>query len=140
MSVTLKYAEADIYSSDRLTLLLQVYEGTINFMQLAIIALERNDIKEFCTNILKAQDCVLDLIECLDFKVSEDICSKLYKVYDAVLNFLTEANLKRDPKPIKDSINCIQKLASAYKDIQQKLNNSCLNPNEKIDLEFKLLV
>ncbi|MCS6893637.1 MAG: flagellar protein FliS [Deltaproteobacteria bacterium] len=138
MSAHLKYLEADIESADRLSLLIQVYDGCIGFMKSAVLNLQRGNIPEFCKNLLKAQDCVVDLIESLDYNAAPDLCNQLHRLYDAVLNFLTEANLKRDEKPVNVAITCIEKLASGYKELEAKIKNLSDNEDEKITLEFKI--
>lgn len=125
-------------TADRLEILLQIYDGCINFMHLAIAGLKKNDIPAFCKYLLKAQDCVVELANTLDYSVDPDLCDKLHKVYYAVLNLLTEANLTKQEKYILASIKCIEKLASAYREVGAKFKNtSTEQSNDEISLEFK---
>lgn len=135
---SLSCLETELLGADRLELLTRIYEGCISYLETAKYSLSRNDIPGFCNGILKAQDCVVHLIQTLDYSVNEELCSQLHKVYDAVLFFTTEANLKRDATKIDVAINCIRKLLDGYRELAEKLSNSDENNQESFDrIEFK---
>jgi len=112
-----KLLEAEVETADRLELLLMLYEGCFRFMNSAILAIDNKNIPEFCENLLKAIDIVVELTNSLNFEVDSDLPHLLAKVYRSVLYFLTEANLKRRKDEIIVARNCLQKIYEAFKQI-----------------------
>jgi flagellar secretion chaperone FliS len=115
-----KLLEAEVETADRLELLLMLYEGCFRFMNSAIIAIDNKNIPEFCENLLKAIDIVVELTNSLNFEVGSDLPHLLAKVYRSVLYFLTEANLKRRKDEIIIARNCLQKIYEGFKQIDSQ--------------------
>ena len=64
-----KYKATSVQSASREKILLMLYEGAIKFTKRGIMAIEAGDVAERGTNIGRAYDIVLELMNTLDHKV-----------------------------------------------------------------------
>lgn len=111
------YQAVQVTTTDRGRLLLMMYEGAIKFLKQAKSGLEDNDIAKFCRFLSKAQAIIAELMNTLDFEKGGNIARDLDRLYDFMLFYLTEANLYRDAKRIQKTIQLIDTIYTAYKEI-----------------------
>lgn len=111
------YQSVQVTTTDRGRLLLMMYEGAIKFLRQAKAGLEAEDIPKFCRFLSKAQAIIAELMNTLDFEKGGSIARDLDRLYDFMLFYLTEANLYRDPERITKTIDLINTIYSAYKEI-----------------------
>ena len=111
------YQAVQVTTSDRGRLLLMMYEGAIKFLRTSLVGLEEKDLAKFCRFLSKAQAIVAELMNTLDFEKGGTIAQDLDRLYDFMLFYLTEANLHRDAKKIEKTIELLDVIYSAYKEI-----------------------
>lgn len=111
------YQTVQVTTTDRGRLLLMMYEGAIKFLKQSRLGLEENDITKFCKYLNKAQAIIAELMNTLDFEKGGQIARDLDRLYDFMLFYTTEANLYRDAKRITKTIELIEVIYGAYKDI-----------------------
>ena len=111
------YQTVQVTTVDRGRLLLMMYEGAIKFLKQAKQGVEANDIPKFARFLSKGQAIIAELMNTLDFEKGGQIAKDLDRLYDFMLFYLTEANLYRDPKRIQKTIELIETIYSAYKEI-----------------------
>jgi flagellar protein FliS len=111
------YQAVQITTTDRGRLLLMMYEGAIKFLNHSLVGLEEKDIAKFCRYLSKAQAIIAELMNTLDFKKGGTIAEDLDRLYDFMLFYLSEANLYRDAKRIQKTIQLIDTIYSAYREI-----------------------
>jgi flagellar protein FliS len=109
-----KYKVTSIQSASREKLLLLMYEGAIRFVKLAIEACEKKDIAARGLNIGRAFDIVLELNNTLDHKVGGDLTKNLEQLYMFMTEQLTQANIKGDPKPLRDVLRLLETLYEGW--------------------------
>lgn len=130
------YQSVQVTTTDRGRLLLMMYEGALKFLRQAKAGLEGNDIPKFCRFLSKAQAIIAELMNTLDFEKGGQIARDLERLYDFILFYLTEANLYRDPERIEKSIELIETIYSAYKEIiegnKQNANTPAADPSQKV--------
>lgn len=111
------YQAVQVTTCDRGRLLLMMYEGAIKFLKTSLVGLEEKDLAKFCRFLSKAQAIVAELMNTLDFEKGGTIAQDLDRLYDFMLFYLSEANLYRDAKRIQKTIDLLDVIYSAYKEI-----------------------
>ncbi len=87
-------------SGPELTLML--YDGTIKFLNIAIVAIENKDIQKAHTNIIKTEKIIDYLRNTLDMKYP--VAQDFENMYSYIARRLVEANIAKD-KEIVEEIN-----------------------------------
>lgn len=111
------YQNNKIYTATPTELTLMLYEGTIKYCNIAIIAIEDNDISKANTNIIKSEKIIAYLRQTLDLKynVSKDFDNVYTYVYDR----LVEANLKKDKEIIKEVLEHLREMRDTWKEVMK---------------------
>ena len=128
------YQTVQITTTDRGRLLLMMYEGAIKFLKQARAGLEANDMTRFCRFLSKGQAIIAELMNTLDFEKGGTIARDLDRLYDFMLFYLTEANLRRDTERITRVIGLIETIYSAYKEIIEKQKDVTTAPEESAEV------
>src|SRR5690606_40799724 len=71
-----------------------LYNGCLKFINMAKIAVDKNDIQEKNTNIQKAQNIISELMVTLNMDM--EISKNMMALYDFALRRLVEANIRND--------------------------------------------
>ena len=111
------YQDSAITTQSKGRLIVLLYDGAIKFMKLAIKELEANNYKAKGQYINKAQDIINELNAVLDMNAGGEIATNLRKLYCFMNSRLTEANIKRDPKMIREVIELMEELNQSWKAI-----------------------
>ncbi len=116
----MNYQKVQVTTADRLKLVVMLYDGAISFLKSAINCLEKNDMAGKGIYIAKAQDIIDELNNSLNLKDGGEIASTLRKIYNFLYFYLVKANLKKDPKMIKEVIDILSSLREAWYEISNK--------------------
>jgi len=111
------YQDSAVTTQSKGRLIVLLYDGAIKFMKLAIKELEANNYQAKGKYINKAQDIINELNAVLDMNAGGDIANNLRKLYSFMSNRLSEANIKRDPKMIREVIELMEELNQSWKAI-----------------------
>ena len=108
MNVAAKYNDNKIMTASPAELTLMLYEGAIKFCNIAIMAIEKNDLQKANHNIIKAESIISELRSTLDedYPVSKD----LDLLYEYIYRRLIEANLDKDKAIIEEVLDFIGSL------------------------------
>ena len=88
-----KYKQQSILTSDGGKLIIMLFSGLIKFIKVAKISIEKKNIQDANSSIIKAQDILIELMTSLDDNY--EISNNLIKIYDYMYNRLVEANIKK---------------------------------------------
>jgi len=97
-----QYNNSKVLTASPAELTLMLYEGSIKFCNVAIVAVEQRDIPKAHTNIVKVQRIIDYLRQTLDMKYP--VAQDFENIYVYLSQRLVEANLKKD-KEILEEIN-----------------------------------
>jgi flagellar protein FliS len=111
------YQDNAVTTQSKGRLIVLLYDGAIKFMKLAIKELEAKNFEAKGKYINKAQDIINELNAVLDMNAGGDIANTLRKLYCFMSNRLSEANIKRDPKMIREVIELMEELNQSWKAI-----------------------
>lgn len=111
------YQGSKINTATPSELTLMLYDGAIKFCNIAIIAIEENDIEKANLNIIKAEKIILEFRATLDHKypVSQDFD----RVYDYVYRRLLEANIKKDKEIIEEVLVHLREMRDTWKEVMK---------------------
>ena len=108
------YKKNQVYTADKGTLLLMLYQGAIDFLTRAKDHLENGRIADKCDNISKAHAIIAELLSSLDFEAGGDLARSLERLYHFMLDQLMQAHLSNQVKPIDDVISLLRSLHQSW--------------------------
>ena len=94
-----------------------LYEGAIEFGNMAIIAIDNQDVEKAHNNIMKVERIVLEFQATLDHKypVAEDFD----RVYNYLVLRLHEANLKKDKEIMEEVVEHLRSMRDNWKKVME---------------------
>lgn len=117
-----QYQKNKILTATPAEVTLMLYEGAIKFCNIAIMAIEQNDIEKAHTNIRKTERIIEEFRNTLDRKypVAEDFD----KIYVYVLRRLFEANIKKDKETLEEVNMHLRSLRDTWKEVMKQCNKA----------------
>ena len=113
-----QYNNNKIMSASPAELTLMLYEGAIKFCNIAIVAIEHNNIEKAHNHIIKTEQVIDYLRQTLnmDYQVSEDF----EKVYLYLARRLTEANVKKDKAILEEVGEHLHSMRDTWKQVMEQ--------------------
>ncbi len=102
---------------DRGRLLLAMYEGALAFLGQAEAALGDGDVDRFVHCLGRAQGIISELMATIDRRPHPRLAAMLEQLYEFMLFQLTEANVLRDPTPIRHVSRLLGRTYEAYRQV-----------------------
>ena len=101
---------------------LMLYEGAIKFCNIAIMAIENNEMEKAHNNIMKTQRIIEEFRNTLDrqYEVAEDFD----RIYVYVLRRLFEANVRKDKEILEEVNGHLRSLRETWKEVMKKCNKA----------------
>lgn len=96
-------------------LTLMLYEGAIKFANKAIMAIEKNNVPEAHTNIVKTQRIIEEFRATLNFKYP--VAKDFDVVYEYLLRRLVEANIHKDTEILEECLTHLRTMRDTWKDV-----------------------
>lgn len=119
------YKETHIKTASQGKIIIMLYDEAIRELNKAVSLIEEKT-KEFDkvnNSILRAQDMVTELMVSLDFDKGGDIAQGLFSLYMFFNRQMMEANMSKDPEPLKVVRNQLSELREAWDQIINKSGN-----------------
>lgn len=123
-NVALAYKNNSISTASAGDLTLLLYEGAIKFCNIALMALEKKDIDKAHTNIVKAQNIIIEFRSTLNFDYP--VAKDFDLAYDCIYERLLMANIKKDSVLLEEALGFIRDMRDTWKEVmrQTKANAS----------------
>ncbi|CUH91925.1 flagellar export chaperone FliS [Herbinix luporum] len=112
------YRDNKILTATPAELTLMLYEGAIKFCNIALMAIEKDDIVKANTNLQKAQKIILELRATLDFNYS--VANQFDMVYDYIYRRLVESNIKKDKEILEEALGYIREMRDTWKEVMKQ--------------------
>jgi len=109
-----QYQKDSVETASPEKLLILLYDGAIQFLNKAKIAIENNDIEQIHNNLIGCQNIILEFMSTLDMKQGGDLAQNLYNLYDYYYNTLVTANLNRDIKLVNEVLRHLMNLRETW--------------------------
>ncbi len=110
------YRNAHIETATPERLLVMLYDSALKYLNFALQALEKKEREGIHRNLLKVQAILLELMSVLDLEVGGEMANQLYSLYDYMYRQLITANTQQEEAPIKEVIELLTPLRSAWKE------------------------
>jgi len=107
-----QYKENSIYTASPEELTLMLYNGLVKFIMRGIDSIEKKNIQDANTNIIKAQNIVSEFMNTLD--MNYEISSSLNSIYDYMLRRLIDANVAKDKDILEEVLNFAKVLRDTW--------------------------
>jgi flagellar protein FliS len=112
-----QYRATKVETAGSVDLVVMLYQGAVRFIRLGIEALERDDAKTAHTNLVRAQDIVVELLGSLNREEGGEIAGQLAGIYDYCFRRLVLANVRKDTAPAREVARILRDLGSAWQEI-----------------------
>ena len=109
------YRRQDIMTASAVDLIVMLYDALKKNIILGRRAIRGRDIPTAHKHLMKAQDIVTELINCLD--MTYEISEELLAIYEFMLENLGEANLHKDESMLGPVLEMVDSLRSAWHEI-----------------------
>ena len=117
-----EYQRNKILTASPAEITLMLYEGAIKFCNIAIMAIEQNDMEKAHINIMKTQRIVEEFRNTLDRKYQ--VAEEFDKIYVYVLQRLFEANIKKDKEILEEVNTHLRSLRDTWKEVMKRCNKA----------------
>ncbi len=111
------YANNKIATASPAELTLMLYDGAIKFCNIAIMALEENDLEKAHNNIIKVENIISE------FQITLNHKYPVAKDFDAVYKYLKErlvvANVKKDKEVLEEVLEHLRTLRDTWKEVMK---------------------
>jgi len=118
MNATELYRETMVTTQNKGRLIVMLYEGAINFLKQAAIAIQARDYDKKGRLLAKAQDIIIEMNLVLDTEAGGQLAINLRRLYNYMQNRLTVANNKCDPDIIREVIALMEELNKGWTSIE----------------------
>lgn len=98
-----------------LEILIQLYEGAIQFLERSAVACEEGQVDEFKELLLRGQRIIEEFQRTLDFSQGGGVSAQLNELYGFMLENLTQAGLTHDAHYIRLVVNHLTTLLDGWR-------------------------
>ncbi len=111
------YAREKIMNASPAQLTLMLYDGAIKFCNIAIAAIEKNDIEKAHNNIVKAENIIAEFRATLNFKYP--VAQDFENVYAYIARRLIEANIKKDVEILEEVLEHLREMRNTWEEVMK---------------------
>lgn len=112
-----QYNNNKVLTASPAELTLMLYEGAIKFCNIAVVAVEQNDIQKAHTNIVKAQRIIDYLRQTLDMKYP--VAQDFERMYVYLSERLVTANMKKDKEILEEVNTHLHSIRDTWKEVMR---------------------
>lgn len=109
------YQNSKIMTASPAELTLMLYDGAIKFANIAVAAIEKNDIEKAHNNIMKVERIILEFKSSLDHKYP--VAKDFEQVYNYLIRRLHEANVKKDTEIMEEILKHLRTMRDTWKEV-----------------------
>ena len=114
-----EYRKTAIDTSDNVRIVSLLFDGAVNFLKVARVKMEQNDIAGKGVYLGKATAIVSELLKALNIEEGGEIAKNLWRLYDFVLDRLLKANLKNDLKSLEEAERVLDNIRCGWKEMER---------------------
>lgn len=111
------YANNKIMTASPAELTLMLYDGAIKFCNIAISAIEEENVQKAHTNIIKVERIVEEFQATLDHKYP--VAKDFDEVYNYLMIRLREANMKKDKEVLEEVLKHLRTMRDTWKEVMR---------------------
>ncbi len=112
------YQKAAVNTVDQRKLILMLYDGAIKFLSHAIEKMDKGEVYEAHTNLIKGKSIIAELLASLNLDNGGDIARNLQRLYAYMFNELIDANLNKDSQRVQGVVHLLKELRTAWQNLK----------------------
>ena len=109
-----QYQKSSIETASREQILIMLYDGAIQFLNKAKIAMQNMEHEEINKNLISAQNIIQEFINSMDREVAPQLAENLISLYEYFLRRLIQANMKKQVEPIDEVLKYLKSLKATW--------------------------
>jgi len=117
------YRRSVIQTTDRVEIIMMLYDGAVNQLRLAREDMENGDIMSKGIRLSKATAIITELSNALDMEKGEEVAKNLRSIYDFVLRRLIHANLRNDIKAVDEACEVISIIRDGWREMMNQMRH-----------------
>lgn len=114
-----QYRTSQVNTASPAQVIVQFYDGALKFIRRGREALVNKDIPGKGVALSRAHAVVSELRLNLDMERAPELCAELDRLYLFVLECITDANIKCEPKILDGAIKVLEQLRSAWSEVAE---------------------
>ena len=111
------YQQTQVMTSSSIQIVVLLYDGAIQSIELARTGIESNNLKEKSRCLGKAISIVGELDSVLDFERGGEIATPLHRLYEYILAELAAANARNETRYLKGPLRCLTTLREGWQEV-----------------------
>jgi flagellar protein FliS len=115
-----QYRRTQILTASEIQLIVLLYDGALQSLELAREGILNNNYTDKARFLGRAVAIVSELSNVLDMEKGKDIALSLRRLYDYVLDELTQANLRHNVHHLDGPIRCLSTLREGWHAVVQQ--------------------
>ena len=109
-----QYQKNQIETASQEQILIMLYNGAIQFLNIAKKAMEEKDIETSHNNIINAQKIITEFQTTLDMENGGEIAQNLYGLYAYLHKRLVEANIHKNTEALEEVLTHLKDLRDTW--------------------------
>ena len=109
-----QYQKSSIETASREQILIMLYEGAIQFLNKARVALLNKEYENTHNNLIGAQNIIQEFINSMDREVAPQLAENLISLYEYFIRRLVQANIKKQVEPIDEVLKYLKSLKATW--------------------------
>ena len=122
------YRRQGVLTASPIELIVMLYDGLKKNLVLGKRAIDKNDPAGAHKYLMKSQDIVTELINCLD--LNYDISNELMEIYEFILSCLEEVNMTKESALIDPVIEMVDSLRDTWKEVSSMQKSGTMQLDE----------
>jgi flagellar protein FliS len=111
------YQQTQVMTSSSVQIVVLLYDGAIQSIELARTGIESNNLKEKSRCLGKAISIVGELDSVLDFERGGEIATSLHRLYEYILTELVAANARNETRHLNGPLRCLTTLREGWQEV-----------------------
>ena len=114
------YLQNNVMTASPVKLVKLLYEGALRHMEVARVELSAKETSSSAKageSLGRSLAILGELRASLDMQAGATISADLDRLYEFAIHSISEANIRRDPKPLEESMKVIRTLKSAWDEL-----------------------
>ncbi len=109
------YQRNEVETASPEKILILLYDGAIQFLNKAKIAMQNNNVLEIHNNIIGCEEIIEEFINTVDEEKGGDFAIRIKALYQYFYNTLVMANIKKDESKIDEVLKHLIELRATWK-------------------------
>ena len=110
-----QYQKNEVETASPEKILILLYDGAIQFLNKAKIAMQQKNIPEIHNNIMGCENIISEFINTIELENGGEFAIRLKALYQYFYNTLVQANLKKDESKIDEVLRHLIDLRATWK-------------------------